>query len=117
MWHSIQENLKIINSRLSVFDCISLGATALLFCGFVLFLDIQKEAIRKPVLYIPSNGQNQAVLAAPRDSRPFGSKSGTTYTFFWCQGSAQIKESNKIYFASEDAAKAQGRTLSKLCQK
>jgi hypothetical protein len=115
MWHSIQENLKIINSKLSVFDCTSLGATALLFCGFVLFLDIQKEAIRKPVLYIPSD--SQAALAAPRDSRPFGSKSGTTYTFSWCQGSAQIKAANKIYFASEDAAKAQGRTLSKLCQK
>jgi hypothetical protein len=115
MWHSIQENLKIINSKLSVFDCVSIGLTTLFLLCFSFFLYTEREASKKPVQYLQSAVQSSQVQTS--DSRPFGSKTGTTYTFSWCSNSSQIKPENKIYFSDETQAVSSGRTLSKLCQK
>ena len=115
MWHSIQENLKLINSRLSFWDCVSLGLTALCLLAFTVFLYLKVERARKPVLYIQKG--TQTTQTALVDSRPFGSRNGTTYTFSWCSNSGQIKQENKIYYQNEAQAQSVGRTLSKLCQK
>lgn len=115
MWHSIQENLKLINSRLSVFDIVSLGITSLFFLIFALYLHLKLLEEKKAVLYLQKGVSASSDIMS--DSRPFGSKSGTTYTFSWCSNSGQIKPANKVYFKDESQAKDSGRTLSKLCKK
>ena len=50
------------------------------------------------------------------DTQIFASINGKTYTFSWCSGADKIKESNKIFFKSEEDAIATGRILSKLCK-
>lgn len=37
-----------------------------------------------------------------------GSKNGTTYHFPWCSGAARIKEENKVWFATKEAAEMAG---------
>lgn len=114
MFRSIQEISKEINTRLSGFDCLSLGLIALFLAGLAFYIHQQKLNTKLPVLYKESSAQ---VLGVQADGKPFGSKNGTTYTYSWCSGSDNIKPQNKLVFASEEQAIASGRTLSKLCQK
>lgn len=116
MGHSIQDYLKKINSNLSLSDTVSIGVTALFLLFLSLYFSILFEKRRVPVTYRPSSASS-AGENARADARPFGSKSGTTYTYSWCQGSDRIKEANKIYYASATSAENSGRSLSKLCQK
>jgi hypothetical protein len=44
----------------------------------------------------------------------FASKQGKKYYFLWCK--SNIKESNKIYFKSEEDAKKRGLTLASNCK-
>src|SRR3989344_4155427 len=37
-----------------------------------------------------------------------GSKNGTTYHFPWCSGATRIKDENKVWFATKEAAEAAG---------
>lgn len=66
-----------------------------------------------------------SVSAAPLEAEPQGmavgglvvaSRSGTSYHFPWCSGAAQIKPENRVWFASEEAAKAAGYAPSKSCK-
>jgi hypothetical protein len=113
MLRSIPEIGKYINSRLSWSDCLSALSLALVLAALAVFLSEKRGSVKLPVLYRES-GQ---VLGATSDARAFGSIHGTTYTYSWCSGSGQIKEANKVYFASAEFAESSGRTLSKLCQK
>ena len=114
MWLSIQEIIKKINSKLSYLDCLSILCTALFLVFLTFYLQIKSESLQKPVIYRAFSGPAET---APKDTQPFGSKSGTTYTFSWCQNAGQTKEVNKVYFKSSQEAEKAGRTLSKLCQK
>jgi hypothetical protein len=113
MAHSIQDYLRKINSRLSFFDCTAIAGTALVLAVLAFYIHGKRADARLPVIY----RTNREVLGATSDSRPFGSRKGTTYTYSWCSGSGQIKEANKVYFRDADAAEASGRTFSKLCNK
>ena len=115
MTHSIQDYVKKINSSISFYDCISLFLTTLVFTGLIIYLYRQNTLNSHPVTYI-QNDSNLKV-GESRDSRPFASINGATYTFNWCQGSKVISDKNKIIFNSEGDALASGKTLSKLCQK
>ena len=44
------------------------------------------------------------------------SKSGSTYHLPWCPGAAQIKEENKVWFATPQAAQAAGYRPAKNCK-
>ncbi len=114
MWLSIQEIIKKINSRLSYLDCLSILCTALFLVFLTFYLHIKSESLQKPVIYRVFSG---ATETDSKDTKPFGSKNGTTYTFSWCQNAGQTKEVNKVYFKSAQEAERAGRTLSKLCQK
>ncbi len=43
-------------------------------------------------------------------------KSGQKYYFIWCKGVENLKEKNKVYFATEDDAKRAGKTLANNCK-
>jgi hypothetical protein len=113
MLRSIQEIGKKINSKLSVYDCVALSLIAIVFLCLAIHIHEERLSEKKPVLYRES--ATQQVLGAQADSRPFGSKTGTTYTYSWCSGASQIKPANKVYFAGGAEAEKSGRTLSKLC--
>jgi hypothetical protein len=55
---------------------------------------------------------------APRDPRVVVSKSSTSkkYHYSWCTSGSKIKEENKIWFDTEQAAQASGYTLAGNCQ-
>lgn len=116
---SIQEYLKKINSRLTLFNCLSLLGTVISLGGFLFFLYEQKKMNDTPVSYLEykDKGVDNENVRIGIDSRPFASVYGKTYTFFWCQGSQLISAKNRIYFVTESEAKSSGRTLSKLCKK
>ncbi len=44
------------------------------------------------------------------------SRSGKTYHFPWCPGASSMKESNKIWFKDETAARASGYTPAGNCE-
>lgn len=44
------------------------------------------------------------------------SRNGKNYYYPWCSGVARLKEANKIWFSSAQAAQAAGYTLAKSCQ-
>lgn len=60
---------------------------------------------------------NAAQAAKPRDPRVVASKSSTSmkYHFTWCPGAKQIKEENKLWFATEADAQKAGYTLAGNC--
>jgi hypothetical protein len=113
MAHSIQDYLRKINSSLSYADCLAVAVTALFTGALAIYFIYEGEEAKLPVVYRSAG----TVLGDSADSRPFGSRKGTTYTYSWCSGSGQIKEANKVYFKDADAAEASGRTFSKLCNK
>ncbi len=115
MFHSIQDFLKIINSRLTGLDIVSILVTVVFLSCFAIYLHEKREGLNIPVSYISKTSGE--VMGYSTDSRPFASVNGKTYTFSWCGGSSNISAKNKVYFESEVAAQNSGRTLSKLCQK
>ena len=118
MGNSIQDYLRKINSRLTWFDILSLSLSLLVLGVMVAFLQIKESSGMKEIIY-KKGSENTSISEEESDKgdKPFASRKGKTYTFSWCKGSRVIKESNKIYFGSEEEAKGTGRVLSKLCKK
>jgi ethanolamine transporter EutH len=70
-------------------------------------VDMGKYALT-PTTFTDKQVTNNATIVA--------SKNGKKYYFVWCKGAGNIKESNKRYYNSEDAAKAAGYTLANNCK-
>jgi len=66
----------------------------------------QKEALNAPS-HAPSS-QTASTLNAIKEGKYVASKSGRSYHFPWCPGAKQIKEENKIYFDTKEAAEKAG---------
>ena len=114
---SIQDNLKKINSWLAITDIVSIFVTFLTISLFAMYISYVQVESRSEVMYKENFSSNLETATMPTDNKPFGSQKSKTYTFSWCQGATRISVKNKIYFSSTEEAKAQGRTLSKLCKK
>ena len=50
------------------------------------------------------------------DKRVVASRSGTAYYFPWCAGLLRIKEENKVWFTTKEAAEIAGLTLAGNCR-
>lgn len=59
------------------------------------------------------SGESQIVLS---EAGYVASKSGTKYHLPWCSGAKRIKEENKIWFATKEAAEAAGYTPAANCK-
>lgn len=116
MGSSIQDYAKKINSKITLFDCVSLLVTTIFLLFFVLFLYYRQKALRIPVTYTVGESETKSSVRYSNSS-PFASISGKTYTFEWCMGSARVSAKNRIYFVNEEGAIKSGRRLSKLCTK
>lgn len=112
MLHSIQENVKKINSHITVAVIASLLTTAVLLVGFAVYLERQAEFRSSGVTYTAGD-----VQGAPVPTEPFGAVNSPVYTYAWCQGADKIKPANRVYFRDADDAERRGRTLSKLCER
>jgi hypothetical protein len=115
MRSSIQEYCKKINRGLTFTDILSLFVTLLVVVILVVVISMERDKNLKEVVYKES--EVSVLSQENNDGKPFGSVSGKTYTFSWCQGSSRISLKNKIYFSSTGEAESSGRTLSKLCRK
>ena len=70
-------------------------------------------------LPVPNTQTNQAasaVTATKSDTSVVVSKNGSKYHYPYCPGAKQIKEENKIVFASPTVAEAAGYTLAANCK-
>jgi len=81
-------------------------------------LGVRDIVMREPVIYHEGGiiEGSQASVSTEKTGPILASKNGKAYFFAWCQGTAKIKQENRIYFANEDDAKASGRNLSKTCK-
>lgn len=66
-----------------------------------------------------------SITQAPVSDKPRGiyrggqyvaSRSGTTYSFPWCSGAANLKTENQVWFATEEAAQKAGYRPAKNCK-
>lgn len=70
------------------------------------------QAVASPVRTVTSDTDTTQDSAT---MQLVGSKNGTKYHALWCPGASQIKESNKVFFASESEAQAKGYTQAANC--
>ena len=62
-------------------------------------------------------GQSASVIDAGGSANTIvASKSGTKYYYSWCSGVQKISVANRIYFSSQEDAKAAGYTPSSTCK-
>ena len=83
-------------------------------------LDLHQEIVA-PSVFTPKgpyNASSQLSLGSLiiSTSTIVATKTGKKYYFVWCKGAMNLKEKNKIYFASEDLAKRAGKTLANNCR-
>lgn len=98
-------------------------AVSLLILAFVLGR-VTKFMENSPVFTFESKEQEEIYYEKEKNSlfdkkttsNIVASKSGKRYYFVWCSGAANIKESNKRYFATEELAQQAGYTLANNCK-
>ena len=114
MFAIIQESLKKINRQINNTAIISLTITTILLIIFTFYIQNKEGEKLQEVNYIKTNKINKQTEITVSDI--FASINGKTYTYSWCNGAGKIKKENKVFFNTEEEAKATGRTLSKLCK-
>ena len=55
-----------------------------------------------------ADSSNAISAIAPTDTRVVASRNGASYYFAWCSGVKRIKEENKIWFSTKEAAEKAG---------
>ncbi|MFA6552472.1 MAG: hypothetical protein WCT19_03145 [Candidatus Paceibacterota bacterium] len=96
------------------------------FGGFGLGRLSVTEGNRQPVAITYPDTENTAKTASVANSLPntnsqtagqlVASKNGTKYYFPWCSGVEKILEANKVWFDSEEKARAKGYTPAANCK-
>lgn len=65
---------------------------------------------------LPLSSASASAPAIPEGGEVVASKSGTKYYFPWCGTVKRIKEENKVWFASREAAEAAGYEPASNCK-
>lgn len=68
------------------------------------------------VVSITESPQQLAASAMTVGGQVVASRSGSVYHYPWCAGASTIKETNKIWFKDETAARKAGYTPAKNCK-
>ncbi len=63
-----------------------------------------------------SGDQSASVSGTENNKNIVASRSGTKYYYLWCSGVQKISIANRIYFSSQDEARAAGYTPSTTCK-
>lgn len=80
----------------------------------------QKEPIRLEDIGFSQEQQEKQAADIPgptalKNGTFVASKSGSVYYAIWCSGVSRIREENKVWFQTKEAAKAQGYRPAKNC--
>lgn len=112
---------RIPTHALAVLACI-LAVSA----SFGLGVLVGREAGEKPGIAVsqlatttsplPLSSATKAAPGLPAGGEVVASKSGTKYYFPWCGTVKRIKEENKVWFASREAAEAAGYEPAENCK-
>ena len=116
MLKSITETLKKINIDLKGSPIYSIFATFLIiyiFLGYKM-IDSPFYNTAKAIDYQKSSIDYNNQTNTDQKHFIYASSKGKKYYYYDCK--ANIKESNKIYFESDEAAQKAGYTLSKTCK-
>lgn len=111
----IQETIKKINRQIDKTSLLSFSVTIILLIIFTFYINSQIKGDNTPVNYIENSNINTIIKT--NKTNIWASVNGITYTYSWCSGANNIKEVNRIYFASDEEAINSGKRLSKLCNK
>lgn len=113
---SISETLKKINIEASGGTFLSIVLTLILISSYLGYKIVTNEDFIKAeaLTYIASNFSPELSSDSKTHHFIYASSRGTKYYYYNCK--ANIKEANKIFFDSEEAAKKAGYTLAKTCE-
>ncbi len=85
------------------------------FFGYGLVRLGQIKQGSQPVQVLMSENNDDRYSKALTLGKYVASRSGTKYHLPWCSGAKRIKEKNKIWFETEEAARAAGLTPAANC--
>lgn len=114
MSKSITETLKKINISISLND---IYATVFTFIILILFLGFKIVNNPKLIEAKAINYQESKIILEESKTEKhfiYASRKGKKYYYYNCK--ANIKEANKIYFDTDEAAQKAGYSLSKTCK-
>jgi hypothetical protein len=83
--------------------------------GLVPEVTLGTTSAAAPVMPLAPVGQAAGAAAVTTNTMVIASKSGTKYHYPWCPGAKQIKEANRISFATSREARANGYTPAANC--
>lgn len=117
---------KLTENKVFIFLCFLLAVGVSFFLGRLsnifdsrpIFSIEEMKMLDNKIIANNSNNLEEQIqkFSGTSTSTIVASRKGTKYHFVWCKSAASIKESNKIYFKTEDEAKKTGRTLSSSCK-
>jgi hypothetical protein len=70
----------------------------------------------KPAISVRQAAAASAPVSSQTGGLVVASKKGSAYHFPWCSGAQSIAEGNKVWFESEEAARAAGYSPAKNCK-
>jgi hypothetical protein len=129
MWESIRQYFEKSNSDLVIVGIILLVGFGGFGLGRLSMLEEKKEPIQ--ILQRGTDGQFEATAIYSQELQTVtgestmidhssgevvASKNGTKYHYPWCGGAGQIKEENKVWFASIEEARKAGYTPAANCK-
>lgn len=95
----------------------SVSDTTALHKGITQKMELQlQEAAVVTVPQAPAKAEAATTSAPASATQLVGSRNGTKYHLLWCAGAKQIKEENKVYFASKEEAEKAGYTPASNCK-
>jgi hypothetical protein len=77
---------------------------------------LQHVASIPNALHVSTSSQEAAAPSSEEARMYVGSKNGTKYHLPWCGSASQIKEENKVFFASKEEAQRAGYTPAANCK-
>jgi hypothetical protein len=134
---NLSDKIKKVNAKIKPFENDLILIIVIILVAFISFGLGRLSKIRENKTPITVEGSDlntylntyqEAGVGATQTENPEGeqvpygaglyvaSKSGTKYHYPWCPGAATIKEENKIWFSSKEAAEASGYTPAANCK-
>lgn len=69
---------------------------------------LEREVVEATLAGTPAPSAPSAAVPVPLGGQYVASKTGKSYHLPWCGGAKQIKEENKVWFATKEEAEARG---------
>ena len=111
LWAGVKSSLEPFLTSWGLVFIVFLVAFGSFGLGKLAATEAAKPVVSVGQAPLETEGQGMAV-----GGLVVASRNGSVYHFPWCGGASSIKPENKVWFASEEAAKDAGYTPSKSCK-